>query len=138
MWSEGVAVRPITSRHERLSLRLPLDWHPLLQPLQDHALVQRARQDRLDDVRREQRQPRNPADVARAELLGGRDLGERDIDAGIELSLPAPSPGQGFDQGAVGLHTARRGQVAAIGGEDALAAALSLEAHGDADDEGGC
>ena len=45
------------------------------------ALALLTAEDRLDDVRRQQRQPQDPADVALADLLRLGDLGDRAVDA---------------------------------------------------------
>ena len=64
-----------------VNLLLPRHRQWPLQPFQHHPLVRPAAEDRLDDVRRQQRQPQDPTDVALADPLRLGDLSHRAIDA---------------------------------------------------------
>ena len=56
------------------SLLLPPHRQRPLQPLQHHPLVRPPAEDRLDDVRRQQRQPQDAADISpRATIVSYRD-----------------------------------------------------------------
>jgi hypothetical protein len=81
---------PATSVPEQLLLLLPARWQRLFQLLQHQRLIGTARQDRLDDVRSQQREPQDPADVALRDVLGVSDLADRGVDALIEHALPGP------------------------------------------------
>ena len=69
-----------------------------LQPLQHHPLVRPPAEDRLDDVRRQQRQPQDAADVALPDLLRLGDLGHRAVDAAVQQFMPPPGARQLRDQ----------------------------------------
>jgi hypothetical protein len=61
-----------------------------LQPLQHQRLIRPPREDRVDDVRRKQRQPQDPAHVALRDVLGVADLTDGCVDALIKHALPPP------------------------------------------------
>ena len=75
----------LAARRHSQSTGVPL-W-----PIEDDALVLRAREDRLNDVRRQQRQLGDPADIVRTERLDGGDLGKQLLAPCVDLLLPAPS-----------------------------------------------
>jgi hypothetical protein len=112
----------------------------MLQTLQHHLLVRPPAQDRFHDVRRQHRQPRDPADVALADLLRLGDLGDRAVGTGIEEPTSAPSPGQGqgLGQRAVRLRLCLRRRPAAVRHQGALAAAVPPEPRRDPTRPGRC
>jgi hypothetical protein len=89
----------------------------------------------LDDIGRQRSQPQDATDVRLPNLLRHGDLADGGGDAIIDHPLPPPRPRERLDQSAVGPVLGRRSDLAAVGGDDALAAAAALEAHGNADDE---
>lgn len=83
MEAEGFTANPAQSMEAKGPLHVPLDRHFLFQLIDEYALILLPGEDRLDDVGREQLQPGNAADIARAQPLGGGDLGERDVEPSI-------------------------------------------------------
>lgn len=55
----------------------------------------------LDDIRREQCEPQNPADVGSLDLLGGRQIGDRGALAAFQEPLPAIGQGDGLDHAVI-------------------------------------
>jgi hypothetical protein len=77
---------------EVVALLLPSRWQRTLQLLQHHPLIRPPRKDRLNNVRRQQRQPQEPAHVTLGDVLGIADLAHRRIDALVQQPLPPPRP----------------------------------------------
>ena len=86
---------------KRVGLNLPHQRKPLQQIVQ----LQRRRlppiQERLHDLRREQRQPQDPADVGRVDALGPGQILERRMHARVQHLPPPERPRQRLDHGVV-------------------------------------
>ena len=101
---------------------------PLLLPL-DRERLQKLRepcrrtpiQNPLDDIRGEERETQQAADVGAADPFGVRQIGE--------------GPRERLDERAVRLRLRRGRKLAAVRCYDALAAASTLESHRNADDQ---
>jgi hypothetical protein len=114
------------------ALFCPVSRQRPLQPFEHQRLLRCPREDRLDDVGRQQRQPENTTHVALRDVFGVADLADCGLDAVIEHPLPSPCPRKRLDEGAVRLRLRDRRKLAAVRGYDALAAAAALESHGTA------
>jgi hypothetical protein len=83
-------------------LLLPICRQRPLELLQHWRLIRPPFKNRFDDVRRQQRQPQDPADRALVDSLGVADLADGGVDAFIQHPLPSPRTRQRLDQRPVG------------------------------------
>ena len=76
------------------SADFPLQRKPRQQIIQPHLRRMPPIEDRLHNLRREQRQPQNAADVGRREAPGGGQVLDRPVHAGIQHPPPPKRPRQ--------------------------------------------
>ena len=99
---------------ERRPLLLPLHRNRLHQRRQRHPLRLSPIQDRLHDIRRQQREPQQARDIGRVDLLGGGQFVERGEAPRLHHPPPPERAGQRLHQrgvgsrGAAGRHSAQR------------------------------
>jgi hypothetical protein len=122
--------RPFATEATALLFPARRKWS--LQLLQDQALIRAAREDRLDDIGRQQGQSEDPANVAFRDVLGIADIADRRVDS-FEHPLPPPRARERLDQCSVQLRLRGRHDFAAVRGDHALAAASAMETSLDED-----
>ena len=115
---------------ERPALLLPVRRRRPLQPFQHQRLVRLPRDDRLDNVGRQQREAQNPTDLALRDVFRVSDLAHGRIDAFIKHPLPAPRPGERLDQRAIWLRLGAGHNGTPVGSDDTLTAASTLNLIG--------
>ena len=97
----------------------PLLGKRLQQSRPRHFLSLRPVQDRLDDVRREQRQPQDAGHVGGRDPLALGEFVDGDEFPGLQHPLPAEGAGQRLDEGSVGV-TLLRGAAQKLPGGNVL------------------
>src|SRR5919106_625748 len=110
------------------SLRSPVRWPPMAKPFKQQRFLLPALQDLLHDVRRQEREAQDPADVALADPFRLRNLHDRAVDPFVEQLLPTPRPGKRFDQRAIRLWLGRRHDLVPIRRKDTLATTAAAKA----------
>ena len=85
---------PTPELGDPVSLLVPSDRQWPLQLLQHHPLICPSAEDRLDEIRREQRQPQDAARVALRDPPHLGDVGHRAVDAAVEQALPSTPASQ--------------------------------------------
>jgi putative transposase len=83
----------------QFSFLIPPHRYPLHQPRQRHPLRLTPAQDRLDHLRRRQRQPQYAGHIGRVYLLRPRKLVDRGEIARFQHAPPPERPGHGLDEG---------------------------------------